>query len=187
MKIKWLMLAVVSLLTIILPVQAQQRSAQQQLSIPDVEVLNQEGKKQKFYTDLVKDKVVVINFVFTTCKAVCTQMGSSFSKLQKVLGDRLGRDVFLISVSTDPETDSPAKLKAWGEKFNAGEGWTMVTGQTADLTALLQVLTGDGPGKSYHSPSTLIVDDRKKTHRRAYGLETPERVVQMVDELVKVR
>lgn len=167
------------------PAQAQQR--QKPLSIPDVNVQDQNGRTRKFYSDLVKDRVVVINFVFTSCKAICPQLGTTFSRLQNVLGERLGRDVFLISVSTDPETDSPARLKAWGEKFKAKDGWTLVTGQTAELTALLQTLTGDGPGKSMHSPSIVIVDEHKKTHRRAYGLETPERLVEMVDELVKSR
>lgn len=163
-------------------VQAQKRP----LSIPDVEVLNQEGQTQKFYTDLVKGKVVIINFVFTSCKAVCPLMGSNFSKLQNALGERLGRDVFLISISTDPETDSPAKLKSWGEKFKAKAGWIMVTGRKEELTTLLQVLRGDGPGTDFHSPSIGIINDQKKLHRWAYGLEAPERVIQMVDELARV-
>lgn len=83
------------------------------LTIPDVDVLDQDGRKQKFYTDFVKGKVVVINFVFTTCKGMCPLLGANFSRLQKVLGERLGRDVFLISISTDREIDSPEKLKAW--------------------------------------------------------------------------
>lgn len=155
--------------------------------IPDVEVLNQDGQKQKFYTDLVKDKVVIINFVFTTCKAVCPLMGTNFSKLQSALGKRLGRDVFLISISTDPETDSPAKLKAWGEKFKAKDGWTLVTGRKEDLTTLLQVLRGDGPGTEFHSLTLGILNDQKKMQRWAYGLEAPERVIQMVDELARIK
>ena len=155
------------------------------LSIPDVDVLDQDGRKRKFYTDFVKGKVVVINFVFTTCKGMCPLLGANFSKLQKVLGERLGRDVFLISISTDPETDSPGKLKAWGEKFKPKEGWTFVTGQKAELTPLLQVFTGDGPRKDYHAPSLYIVNDSKKAHRWAYGFEAPERVIAVIDELAR--
>ena len=160
-------------------------TAAKSMKVPDVEVLTQNGQKQKFYTDLVKDKVVIINFIFTTCKAVCPLMGTNFSKLQSALGERLGRDVFLISVSTDPETDSPARLKAWGEKFKAKDGWTLVTGRKEDLTTLLEVLRGDGPSRDFHSLSVGIIDDQKKLHRRAYGLEAPERVIQMIDELAK--
>jgi len=177
------------LITLMLPVQAQaqQRRGQEPLEIPDVDVQDQNGRTRKFYSDLVKGRVVVINFVFTSCKAICPLLGTNFSRVQNELGERLGRDVFLISVSTDPETDTPARLKAWSEKFKAQDGWTLVTGQTKDLTPLLQVLTGDGPGRTMHSPSIVIVDEQKKTHRRAYGLETPERLVKMVDELVKAR
>jgi protein SCO1 len=155
------------------------------LSVPDVEVLDQNGKKQRFYSDLVKDRVVVINFMFTTCTKICPMSGANFSKLQKVLGERLGQNVFLISVTTDPETDSPEKLKAWGEKFNAKAGWTLITGDKETVDGLLRVLTGDGLNKGYHVPSLVIVNDPRKLHRRAYGLEQPDRVVKMVDELAK--
>jgi len=155
------------------------------LAIPDVEVLDQEGRKQKFYTDLVKDKVVVINFVFTTCKSMCPLLGTNFSNLQAALGDRLNKDVFLISVSTDPETDSPEKLKAWGEKFKAKAGWTFVTGNKEQLTSLLQVFTGDGPRIGYHIPSLYIVSGARNTHRPAYGLASAEDVIKLIDEVGK--
>jgi protein SCO1/2 len=156
------------------------------LSIPDVEVFDQDGRKQSFYADLVKDKVVIINFVFTTCKVTCTLSGANFSKLQTLLGERLGRDVFLISVSTDPETDTPDKLKAWGERFKAKAGWTLITGDSGEVTRLLRVLKGDGLDKDYHAPSLYMVNDVKKTHRRAFGLEDPARIIKMVDELATV-
>ena len=164
-------------------VQAQQPLRLPELSIPDVQVLDQNGRERKFYTDLVKGKTVVINLVFTTCKAMCPLLGANFSKLQTALGDRLGKDVFLISVSTDPETDSPEVFKAWGEKFKARDGWTLITGDKRELDPLLQVLSGDGPRKGYHAPSLVIFNGKTKTYRWAYGLESPERVIQIADEL----
>jgi protein SCO1 len=157
------------------------------LTIPDVDVLDQEGRKQKFYTDLVKGKVVVINFVFTTCKSMCPLLGTNFSRLQSALGERLNKDVFLISVSTDPETDSPDKLKVWGEKFKARDGWTFVTGSKEQLTPLLQVFTGDGPRTGYHVPSMYIVNDVKNSHRPAFGFEAPENVLKLIDELTRIK
>ena len=155
------------------------------LAIPDAQVVDQNGQKQQFYTDLVQGRTVVINLVFTTCKGMCPLLGANFSKLQTVLGDRLGKDVFLISVSTDPETDSPEKFKAWGEKFKAKDGWTLVTGEKAKLDSLLRVFSGDGPSKGYHAPSLCIFNDKTKTYRWAYGLEAPERVIQIIDELAQ--
>lgn len=153
------------------------------LTIPDVEVLDQEGRKQKFHTDLIKGKIVVINFVFTTCKSMCPLLGTNFAKLQSALGERLNKDVFLISVSTDPETDSPEKLKAWGEKFNAKAGWTFVTGNKERITPLLQVFTGDGPRQGYHVPSMYIVNGAKNAHRPAYGFAAAEDVLRIIEEL----
>ncbi|MCA1579196.1 MAG: SCO family protein [Acidobacteria bacterium] len=153
------------------------------LTIPDVEVLDQEGRKQKFYTDLVKGKIVVINFVFTTCKSMCPLLATNFSRLQTALGERLNKEVFLISVSTDPETDSPERLKAWGEKFKAKDGWTFVTGNKEQLTPILQVFTGDGPRTGYHIPSLYVVNGLKNAHRPAYGFESAENVLKLIDEL----
>lgn len=155
------------------------------LTIPDVAVLDQKGQTQNFYTDLVKDKIVVINFMFTTCKAICPLLGTNFTKLQSELGERLNKDVFLISITTDPETDSPEKLKAWGEKFKAKDGWTFVTGSKEQLTSLLQVFTGDGPRTGYHIPSLYIVNGSKNTHRPAYGFESAENVIKLIGELEK--
>jgi protein SCO1 len=155
------------------------------LSIPDLEVLDQDGHKRTFYTDLIKNKVVVVNFIFTTCKAVCPISGNNFTKLQTLLGDRLGRDVFLVSVSTDPETDSPEKLKAWGSRFKAQSGWSLITGNKDDLAGLLRLMTGDGLNKGYHVPSLYLVNDQKKSQRWAYGLEDPHQVLKMIDELAK--
>lgn len=178
------------LLAIVLPVQAQYSEKHQpvpipKLTIPDVEVLDQEGQKKKFYTDLVKDKVVVINFVFTTCKSMCPLLATNFSKLQAALGERLNKDVFLISISTDPETDTPAKMKAWGDKFKAKNGWTFVTGNKEQLTPLLQVFTGDGPRTSYHTPSLYVVNGAKNSHRPAYGFASAEDVLKLIDELAR--
>jgi protein SCO1/2 len=156
---------------------------QLQISIPDLPVLDQQGRQRAFYSDLIKDKVVIVNFIFTTCKAVCPLSGANFSKLQSLLGNRLGKDVFLLSVSTDPETDSPAKLKDWSAQFKAQDGWTLVTGQKDELAALLRLLSGDGLNNSYHVPSLYIVNDRKKSQRWAYGLEAPDQVLKMVEEL----
>lgn len=158
-------------------------SAPAKPAIPDIEVLDQDGRKQNFYSDLVKDKVVIINFIFTTCKVTCPLSGAHFSKLQTLLGERLGRDVFLISISTDPETDSPEKLKTWGDRFKAKTGWTLITGESEKLAQLLRALKGDGLDKEYHVPALYMVNDGKQTHRRAFGLEEPALVIKMVDEL----
>lgn len=151
--------------------------------IPDLIVSDQYGKELKFYTDLVKDKKVIVNFVFTTCKGICPPTGRHFSKLQTSLGKRLGTDVFLITITTDPKNDSPEQLKAWTQKFNLNpaSGWTLVTGSIDNITRLLKLFTGDGPNTGYHVPAVCLIDDKKKSQNWTYGLAPIEEILRMVD------
>lgn len=155
------------------------------LAIPDASVFNQEGREIKFYTDLVKDKVVLINFIYTTCEAACPMSGERFAKLQTALGDRVGKDVYLISISTDPQTDTPAKLKAWGRQFDAGTGWTFVTGGKTEMSALLRALTGSEPRKDFHLPAAYVINDRSGDWVYTSLLQSPDRLLKTVDDLVK--
>src|SRR5262245_16934674 len=87
------------------------------LVIPDVALVNQHGERVHFYRDLVKGRVVAINFIFTTCSTVCPLLGVQFSTLRELMGDRVGQDVTLISLSVDPVVDTPQRLKAWGARL----------------------------------------------------------------------
>ena len=110
------------------------------LNIPDVEVLDQDGNVRHFYTDLIKGKTVAINFIFTNCMTICPPLGATFARVQRELGDKTGNDVHFISVSVDPLTDTPERLKAWGARFKAGAGWTFVTGNKQVFDELLGAL-----------------------------------------------
>ena len=176
-------LLLLCLMALAVGVSAQTREKVSKFVIPDVNVVDQNGRQRKFYSELVKDKVVIVNFVFTTCTAVCPRSGANFRKLQSLLGERLGKEVFLISVSTDPETDTPKKLKSWGAQFSAKKGWTLVTGKKEQITPLLLALTGDGPNKGYHEPAIFIINDTIGAKRWVYGLEEPARVLKLADEL----
>lgn len=151
------------------------------LDIPDVPVLDQDGKALRFYSDLVKDRVVAVNFVFTTCTTICPPMGANFAKLRKLLGDRAGRDVHLISVSVDPATDSPERLKAWAQKFGAGPGWTLVTGDRTEITRLLKSLGVYTASIADHSPLVLLGNDGRHQWTRAYGLASPAKLAELID------
>jgi cytochrome oxidase Cu insertion factor (SCO1/SenC/PrrC family) len=149
--------------------------------IPDVTVTDQDGRQLKFYTDLVKDKKVIVNFIFTSCNGICPTTGGQTAKLQTALGKRLGTDVFLITVTTDPETDTPERLKAWGKRYNPAAGWTLVTGSFDNITRLLQLFTGDGKNTGYHVPAVCIVDDVKKSQKWTYALSPIEEILGIVD------
>jgi len=150
------------------------------LSVPDVSLVDQDGKPVHFYSDLVKDKVVAMNFVFTTCTTICPPMGATFAKLQKLLA---GKDVHLISVSVDPATDTPERLKAWAGKFGASPGWTLVTGDRNEVTRLLKALGVYTAAIGDHSPLVLLGNDAAHRWTRAYGLAPPAKLAELISQL----
>lgn len=152
-------------------------------NLPDIELLDQDGRKVKFYSDLVKGKTVAINFIFTTCTTICPPLGATFARVQRDLGERTGRDVHFISVSVDPVTDTPERLKAWGTKFKAGAGWTFVTGEKAAVDNLLKALGASTANREDHTPSIIIGNDARANWTRTYGLAKPSQIVKIIDEV----
>jgi len=147
-------------------------------TIPDVKVITQDGRTVNFYSDLIKGKVVAVNFVFTSCSTVCPAMGAIFGKLQEQRAD-----AHLVSVSIDPEGDTPAKLKAWSRKFGARPGWTLVTGKQDDITRLLKALNAFSADYVNHQPVTLLGNDATGTWKRSYGFTSATKLAAMMEEL----
>ena len=154
------------------------------MNIPDIELLDQNGRKVHFYSDLVKGKTVAINFIFTTCTTICPPLGATFARVQKELGDKVGRDVHFISISVDPATDTPERLKAWGEKFHAGNGWTFVTGAKPQVDELLRALGASSARREDHTPTVLIGNDTSGTWTRTYGLAKASELVLVINGAV---
>lgn len=151
------------------------------IKIPDVELRDQEGRKVHFYSDLIKNKVVVLSFFYTNCVYACTMQGRTFSKLQALLGERLGKSVFLISVTTDPVNDNPSKLKAWGKRYNVQSGWTLVTGEEVAMNKLLEPFTGTGAGGGMHLPVTFVANASTGRWTSAAGIFAPEDLLKAVE------
>ena len=109
---------------------------------PDLILVNQDGESLRLHSDLLEGKVLVVNSFFTSCPTVCPKVTRRLKSVQNWLGSRLGRDVFMVSISVDPETDTPERLKAYAERFRAREGWQFVTGTTqSDWSITRFVLT----------------------------------------------
>lgn len=154
------------------------------LHVPDVWVVTQDGKKKRFYSDLIKDKSVAVGFFFTSCSFVCTWHGELFSGFQKHLAARLGKEVALISVSMDPITDTPARLKRWGARYGRRAGWTLVTGRKAEMNELLKSLTGDTIGpKEAHSSFLYIYNGKTGTWSYMLGTPTAADFEKQIEEL----
>ena len=152
--------------------------------LPDLTLADQNGRKVRFYTDLIKDKIVVIGFFFTSCTYTCLMQGEMFSRLQTELGERLGKEVFLVSVSVDPGTDTPKRLRMWGAQQGRKNGWTLVTGSKSDMGKLVGHLTGNPLGRiEMHSPFVYIGNDRTNSWIMEYGLAAPKTVLRRIEEL----
>ena len=149
------------------------------MKIPNARVVDQNGKALDFYSDLIKDKIVAINFIFTTCTASCPPLTATFRRVQQSATER-GLDVQLISISVDPTVDTPERLHAFAEKFNAGPGWTFVTGDKGEIDSLLRGLGAAVTNKNDHTPMMMIGNDVVDYWTRAYGLSSPSKLVDLL-------
>jgi protein SCO1/2 len=112
----------------------------QRRHLPNVELITHQGKTVHFYDDLVKDKIVVINFIYAKCEKICPPITANLVKVQKLLADRIGKDIFMYSITLKPQEDTPADLKQYAEMFGVGPGWLFLTGKPADVEFLRKSL-----------------------------------------------
>ncbi|MNF49828.1 hypothetical protein D3C84_311120 [compost metagenome] len=125
---------------------------------PNVTLYTHEGRRVKFYDDLVRDKVVAFNMMYSLCGGLCPTMTANLRGTQKLLGERAGRDVFMYSITLQPELDTPEILREYAESHHAGPGWLFLTGDPADLDKLRRKL-------GFYDPDPEIDADRS-THIR---------------------
>ena len=124
---------------------------------PNVPLVTQDGKTVRFYGDLLKNKKVLIDFIYTKCTAACPLQTAKLAQIQKLLGDRVGRDIFIYSVSLDPEHDTPKVLKEYAEKFHAKPGWLFLTGKREDIDSVRFKL-GERREKEEHGNTVRVGD-----------------------------
>lgn len=109
-------------------------------NFPNVKLLTQDGKEVHFYDDLIKDKIVTINFFYAKCEGICPTVTANLAKAQRILGDKVGREIFMISISLKPEHDTPAVLTEYAGMFHAKPGWSFLTGKPNDIELLRRSL-----------------------------------------------
>src|SRR5262252_6952105 len=115
------------------PTPPSPREQIRQRYFPEVPLFTHEGKRVRLYEDLVKDKIVVLNFMYTRCTGVCSPVGANLLRVQKMLAPRVGRDIFFYSFTLKPEEDPPEVLRAHAQRLGVGPGWSFVTGAPADM------------------------------------------------------
>lgn len=157
------------------------------VDLRDRPLVNQDGEEMMFVSDVIGDNIVVMDFVYTTCTTICPVLSALFAQVQGKLGDQVGSDVMLVSVSVDPIRDTPQRLKAYSAKHHAGDGWVWLTGPKPVVD---DVLTGVGAYTTNfeeHPSMVLIGDGRSGEWKRLFGFPNPDRIVQVVHELQQRR
>ena len=157
--------------------------------IPNPIVTTHEGRQVRFYDDLIRDKVVAINMTYAQCSASCPATIANMIQVQKLLGERIGREVFMYSITLFPELDTPRILKAYAEGFGVKPGWQFLTGAPSDIEALRFAL-------GFYDQDPLVDADRTqhanmiRIGNAAYdrwtmspGLASPEQILSTINHV----
>ncbi|HKR22815.1 MAG TPA: SCO family protein [Pyrinomonadaceae bacterium] len=163
---------------------ASQESSPAAKYFSDVELIDQDGKKVRFYSDVLKGKTVVVNAFFTSCTSVCPPMNRNMEKIQEAFGNRVGKDVFLVSITVDPEVDTPTRMKEYAKKFHAGSGWIFLTGKKENLDWALYKLGQYVEKKDDHQTIFIIGNEPTGLWKKAFGMANVAELVQVVESVV---
>lgn len=153
---------------------------------PDLVLTTHEGRQVRLYDDLIKDKIVIINFMYAKCEGVCLPVTANLVKVQNLLGDRLGKDIFINSFTLKPEQDTPEALKRYADAYKVKKGWTFVTGKPADMETIRRKLGFTDPDperdrdRTNHIGNISYGNEPLQRWGGAPGTSKPSFIVEMV-------
>jgi protein SCO1/2 len=157
------------------------------VSLPDTPLTDQDGRRTRFRNDALGDRIVIIDFVFTTCTTVCPVVSAVLADAQKKLGERVGSDVALVTVTVDPVRDTAARLKEYGTRLGAGPGWTWLTGAPPQVQEVLKAFGAYTLNFNDHPPLVFVGDARSGQWMRFYGFPSADQLLKAVDALTAAR
>jgi len=158
-----------------------------EVELHDRVLMDQNGDEMKFVSEVIGDRIVVMDFVYTSCTTVCPVISAVFGQVQDKLGDQLGDDVVLVSVSVDPVRDTPQRLKAYAAKHKARPGWIWLTGDKRTLDKVLDGLGAYTPNFENHPAMVLVGDGQTGKWSRFFGFPNPDRLMDQVNALQAAR
>ena len=161
----------------------QYQRSMRSYAVPDVVLTNADGKAVRLRELLATSDPVMLNFIFTTCGAICPVMSKVFSEVPVSLGQQASR-LRLVSISIDPENDTPAKLKTYAGTFGAGAHWTFLTGQVEDVKAVQLAFDSYRGDKMSHEPLTLLHSAPDKPWVRIDGFASAKDLAQEYRKVV---
>ncbi len=151
---------------------------------PNHVLITQDNKPVHFYDDMLKGKVALINFIFTTCQGVCSPMTANLARVQNYLGEQMGNQVVIISISVDPLTDTPERLKTYAEKFKVKPGWYFLTGKKENLDWVLYKLGGYVEDKATHTSVLIVGNEATGEWMKLHSMANPSEIASAVTRLL---
>ncbi|HSD59241.1 MAG TPA: SCO family protein [Burkholderiales bacterium] len=166
---------------------AQGKPGAVQVKYADTTLVNQDGKKIKLKSEVFGNRLVVMDFAYTSCTTVCPVLTAVLVKVQAGLGDKAGKDVQLVTMTVDPARDTPARLKEYAGKHGAKAGWIWLTGPVAVVNEVLRGFDAYAPNFEDHPAMILVGDPVSGNWTRFYGFSDPKDVLAKVEELRAAR
>jgi protein SCO1/2 len=155
---------------------------------PNVPLITQDGKTVRFYDDLLKGKIVALYLMYTTCQFSCPLETARLAQAQRLLGDRVGKDIFFYSISIDPKHDTPAVLKTYAEQYHAGPGWLFLTGKQEDIDLISRKVglysEPDPANRDGHTPFLMIGNVPAGQWMKNSALDNPRFLATMIGQFL---
>ncbi len=139
------------------------------VAIPDVVLVNQQGEKVRLKSLLETDQPVLVDFIYATCTTICPILSAGFANFQRELGPET-KNVRLVSITIDPENDTPAAMKEYLERYQAQPGWDFLTGSRQDVDRVMKAFNAYFRSKMDHQPLSFIRSQEDGKWIRLYGL-----------------
>ena len=150
----------------------------------DVELVNQYGQPLRFYSDLLQGKVLVISSFMATCQSACPPKNRNLEKIQDAGGDHLGKDVLILSITVDPLTDTPAKLKEYARAYHAKPGWHFLSGKKENVDWALYKLGQYFADKEQHTNILVIGNEKTGLWKKAFGLAASTELIKVFESVL---
>ncbi|HEX7155093.1 MAG TPA: SCO family protein [Thermoanaerobaculia bacterium] len=150
----------------------------------DIVLTDQHGKRVRLYEDVMKGHTVVMNSFFATCTGSCPVMTKTYLALQERYADRLGKDLRLVSITVDPQTDTPSALLEYARRAKAKNGWFLLTGSKEEVELALKKIGQYAENREAHKNVMIIGNDRTGLWKKAFALAKTNEVAAVVDSVL---
>lgn len=166
------------------PGEAPRVPTRTEVRVPDAQLLDGAGRERRLVSEVMRDRVVVVDFVYTSCSSVCPALSAIMASVQNDLTERLGSEVLLLSVAIDPANDTPRAIAAKAKELKASDDWIWLTGSHAEIATTLRAFGLQAGGMESHAPVIMVGRASSTAWRRFVGFPRPADVTAAVQEML---